>query len=178
MPRKYYRRTRVVRPKKKWASNLVLVNGTGSGNAYVSELCSNAAPNSTPTPIILKAGNFKVRVDSQVTFGGSAVEWWPSLSFYVVYMPDGMSLGSNPSASDVLSYVTRHPEWILCSTVVGSNTVTAAKFDLDTAVFSSRLKRNLNSGDKIMLLCSGTDTTIAYSGVVLRGVIKFWTCTN
>lgn len=177
MPRRYYKRTRVVRPKKKWASNIKLINESGTGTACVIELCSNSSPTSTPTPVILKTGNFKVRVDSQVTYGAS-VEWWPSLSFYVMYMPEGMSLGTNPDADAVSTYVTRHPEWILCSGVAGSNTVTASKFDLETVTFSSRLKRNLNSGDKVVLLCTAPYGTAAFSGILLRGVVKYWTCAN
>lgn len=178
MPRKYYsKRTRVIRPKKKWASNISLINESGTGNGTVIDLCANSAPTSSPTPVILKTGNFKVRIDSQVTFGNS-VEWWPSMSFYVMYLPEGMTVGSTPSASNILAYVQRHPEWILCSGIAGSNTLTATKFDLETVTFSSRLKRNLNSGDKIVLMCCSTDSTVQYSGIVLRGVVKYWTCAN
>lgn len=177
MARRYYRRRTVtVRPKKKWASNLKIIDETKTGSSFTTILCTNSAQSDSPTPVILKTGNFKVRLDSQVALG-SSTELWPALNFYVVYVPEGFVFDASPQPDDINAFVTRHPEWIICSGVAGSNTATGNKFDLETVSFSSRLKRNLNSGDKVLMLCTAPYGT-SLSGVRVRGLVKFWTCAN
>ena len=179
MARRYYRRRTVtVRPKKKWSSNILLINqGQAHGPRFVLELCSNSSQSTSPTPVVVKAGNFKLRLDSQLTTaGGMSISNWPSVSFYVMYLPEGFVFTASPSHAELISYITKHPEWILANSIAGSNTASASKWDLETVSFSSRLKRNLNSGDKIVLIGVQEDDNALDLDV--RGVVRFWTCAN
>lgn len=178
MARRYYRRRTVaVRPKKKWASNIQLINQAGDRPRYVIELCSNSTQSTSPTPVVVKTGNFKLRLDAQVsTSGGMSITNWPSVSYYVMYLPEGFEFTASPSHAELLSFITKHPEWIMAYSVAGSNTTTSSKWDLETCTFSSRLKRNLNSGDKIVLIAVQEEDNAVLLNV--RGVVRFWTCAN
>lgn len=175
---RYYRRryTRVVRPKKKWASNIALFFDNdpvpfANGIAHTT-LVKNPAQSSNPTPSIVKTGNFKVSIDSLVTYPSGTTETANAVfQFFIAYVPEGWV------QTDLNGLITSHPEWILASkTAGGSYAVGATHFSLDTVNFSSRLKRNLNSGDSIQLLV--TSNTQASSQIRFNGHVRYWTCAN
>lgn len=179
MARRYYRRRpAVVRPKKKWSSNIVLINrGQAQGPRFVMDLCTNSTQSTSPTPVIVKTGNFKLRLDAQLTTpGGMTISSWPSVSYYVMYVPEGFVFTATPSHAELISYITKHPEWIIAYSVAGSNTTASSRWDLETCSFSSRLKRNLNSGDKVVLIAVQEEDNALDLDV--RGVVRFWTCAN
>ena len=107
MPRYYRRRyTRVVKPKKKWATNLVGLNPTKTtqNNTVMFQyvICQNANPTNVPTPVILKTGNFKVQCDAFFNLSeGTAVEF----SAYIMYVPEGISFSSY---TDVSMFIEKH----------------------------------------------------------------------
>ena len=74
MGRRYYRkRTVVVRPKKKWASNIssdsILVNAPDK--VPWKSIVENTSQSSVPTPTILKVGNFKCSMDVSVGYSAA-----------------------------------------------------------------------------------------------------------
>lgn len=177
MPRRYYRsRTRVIRPKKKWASNfkeiysptISVTNGTPGG--WVDTLVENSNQSSNPTPVIVKAGNFKIQGDCAISTGVTTPVL--AVTVYVIFAPEGITVASG---SDVQSLVAAHPEYVMAwrtlDTAGGQGAIAGFSF-------SSRLKRNLNSGDKILLMASCT--TSATSAITLRmhAMAQFWTCAN
>lgn len=177
MPRYYRRRyTKVVRPKKKWGSNIYNFNMNTAGNATLQgatvTLVQNSLSSTTPTPVIIKAGNFKVQGDAFfVTSAATQVE----LSIYVVYLPEGI----NPSnAAEYQALITAHPEWILAWKFVSANRVTQSATDQSmTFSLTSRLKRNLNSGDKIALVGIATAGS-SLTSANFAGLCQYWTCAN
>lgn len=177
MPRRYYRRRTVVRaPRKKWGSNINNFNFVTAGTAQLQggsvTLVQNSASTSNPTPVIIKAGNFKVQGDAFfITSAQAQVE----LSMYVVYLPEGL----NPTdAAAYQGLITAHPEWVLAWKFISANRVGQAGSDQSLSFsLSSRLKRNLNSGDKIVLLglaAAGSSLTSAN----FAGLCQYWTCAN
>lgn len=177
MPRYYRRRyTRVVRPKKKWATNFVDITaeGTVSSNEvmFTNILCQNSTQAGVPTPVVVKAGNFKLQCDA--FFGlsqASAVEF----SLYIIYVPESSSLITIDQGRE---FVDRHPEWILAWKYANYDYVSGTS-NIETINMSSRLKRNLNSGDSIRLLAFGkTGSSTTFSSRALSGKCQFWTCTN
>lgn len=179
MARRYYRRSRTIvrAPRKKWASNMKIRYLTT--DEPVSILAENSSTNSTPTPIILKVGNFKVQGDVSLNMStGHPGVLAPSVIVIVFYLPEGVSVSGTTAAT----VVSQHPEWIMAW----------KQLDLGVAVpntsgylaggsfsVSSRLKRNLNSGDKVCIACltdiTGTGGTIA---VKVNCTSQFWTCAN
>lgn len=179
MPRYYRRRyTRtLVKPKKKWASNIKELNLSSTAvNSYggIVELCKNSTQSALPTPVIVKAGNFKVQCDvvASGTDGDLA-----SLIAYVLYLPEGVDpLLQQPNAVHqfIEATVTNHPEWILSWRQIGYEAVQGTK-NVDRVSFSSRLKRNLNSGDRIVFALTSNG---AIQDLALLGMCQFWTCAN
>lgn len=178
MPRRYYRRrTVVVRPKKKWGSNITNFNLTTTGDTTAqvatTVLVQNAASSSNPTPVILKCGNFKLQGDAYYQSGNSTS--LIQLMLYVFYLPEGAT-PETPAQYQAL--LTAHPEWILAWKYVEGISPTSAKTEnLNTYSFSSRLKRNLNSGDRVVLVGMATASS-ALTAAKFSGMCQFWTCAN
>lgn len=159
MPRRYYRsRIRYIAPKKKWASNIVNTTVTlsmiGSGTQGAisgvfgqTVLAENKSQSFAPTPTIIKTANFKVQgvFTFDVEIGGSSLV--TDLNCYIIYMPEGVS-------NVTRDVVNAHPEWIMGWTkinIVNPPGTSANNYATKFSVTSKKLKRNLNSGDKIVL---------------------------
>lgn len=176
MPRYYRRRyTRVVRPKKKWASNIATwTNESVSGVPAVS-LVSNSVQSGTPTPTILKVGNFKVSVDLTFTTGQTvATGYIPAVIAYILYVPEGWAVDASTAFNNL---IRTHPEWIMATKTMGANSRVDSVFPVDTLNLSTRLKRNLNSGDRIYLYFN-FNTSAIISSVSITGTCRYWTCAN
>lgn len=173
MPR-YYRRRRtvVVRPKKKWASNMKLAGLTTAVPTQV--LVENSLQAASPTPVIVKVGNFKVQGDAVITPGTTPIPI-ASLIVVVFYLPEGITLAGGTAQS----VVEQHPEWILAwkqmdvapIAVTGQGTC-------DAFSVSSRLKRNLNSGDRVCIGYILDANSAPNVTVTIRFTAQYWTCAN
>lgn len=165
MPRRrYYRRYVRAAPRKKWASNII--QGTVSTTNF-GVICENSIGTSTPTPVIVKCGNFKVQGDAQYAFAGGSSR--PvNLNFFLIFVPEGIT----PSDSLIGS----HPEWVIGwrnIDVVGVKPNTESGVAAASFSFSTRLKRNLNSGDKIVAILQSGDSSVSANCVFTA---QFWTC--
>lgn len=174
--RRRYTRTVVRAPKKKWSTNIHDIDVTTEGSTTVQggvvPLAVNSILGATPTPVIVKTGNFKIQGDVRVTAG--AASQFTSVSLYVIYVPESYPASS---AADLQVLISSHPEWIMGWKFLSSNKSTGTSSeDGDTFTFSSRLKRNLNSGDRVILACIATGTNI--NNVKIEGKAQYWTCSN
>lgn len=187
MPRRYYRsRIRYVAPKKKWASNIVngtvelSVIGTGAQGAISGvfgqyTLAENKSQSFAPTPTIIKTANFKVQGVFTFDVEPASIQYIKDLNCYILYLPEGI-------ANVTRDLINAHPEWIMGWTKVnvvvvsGTNNNYATRF----SVTSKKLKRNLNSGDKIVLGFIG-ETGYTGSDTVTRTfpiTCQFTSCAN
>lgn len=191
MARRYYRsRIRYVKPKRKWASNITNLSvnaNVGVSGEYLlyKQLCANSVQSGTiPTPTIIKCGNFKVQGDLTYYTAASGQSLYSgriSAVAYIVYIPEGIVISGNVTATTGQGIIDAHPEWVMCWKVIDfdyGSTNTAAAFS-----FSSRLKRNLNSGDSIYYFVipkAGSLESGATGNSQLRfnGAVQFWTCAN
>lgn len=171
MPRYYRRRyTRVVRPKKKWASNILTLNNQNVASPYVVTLVQNSQQSANPTPVILKTGNFKISLDCRIEVG-SQLNANLIIQVFILYVPEGWTNASIPGI------VNSHPEWIMGSKTVGGSYEQASIYSLETLNMSTRLKRNLNSGDGIVLLFV-PNTSVPGATISTTGHVRYWTCAN
>lgn len=186
--RRYYRRSvRVVPAKKKWATcmNVGAITATGSSGSTSPApavavhgqdiLVRNSSQSSTPTPVVVKAGNFKIQGDCVIsaTTGPTATT---SVIVYIVYLPEVVM-----SSANVLSTISDHPEWIMAWKLVDVNTSSSSTTNSNSFSFSSRLKRNLNSGDGIAIVAVLRDATPPTGNtytVRLNYNAQWWTCSN
>lgn len=198
MPRRYYsKRTRVVRPRKKWATNFATVGqpvaatmqltaGQVHTESYSNVLVQNTSQSSNPTPVIVKAGNFKIKGDMKLSVrrtqgGDMGVPSMTSCVIYIMYVPEGLTATA--------ALITNHPEWIMAWSPVDINmndiTATSNTQNVNKFSFSSRMKRNLNSGDSVVCLLVLNFATPAGSGnhtveleISPAILCQYWTCSN
>ena len=185
MPRYYRRRYRTIvrAPKKKWGSNLIavdmsVVNPSGSTadrGYHVITLAANKTETNAPTPVVIKTGNFKLQADYWTINQSTTLPTGPEVKCFIVFVPQGMEPTNYASAAGLIN---NHPEWIMAWKVVDSGSVNAnTSVDFNKFSMSSRLKRNLNSGDSVMclLLVEGISPQTTVS---VKGLCQFWTCAN
>lgn len=186
--RRYYRSRRTV-PRQKWLINMCDVRidvptaqdvelGTETSYIFSTPIIINesnqvlsstmaSAPQPTATnATILKTGRWKVK-------GVISTGLQTTLDYMVglCYVPEGYTLSNNGSMTNTLPY--KHPEWVLAW----------KRFDFinlgqsNEISLSSRLKRNLNSGDRIVLFVIAYSargaTTIPGSSPVLRATVTY-----
>lgn len=172
MPRYYRRRyTRtLVKPKKKWASNILSFENRAVTSPYAVTLVQNSLQSSNPTPVIVKTGNFKVSIDCYFSTGTSTSANFV-VQIFILYVPEGWA------TANISGIVESHPEWIMGSkTVGGSFIANGNQFNLETLNMSTRLKRNLNSGDGIVMLF--VPSTTVTGTLYATGHVRYWTCAN
>lgn len=187
MARYYRRRTRTIvrAPRKKWASNFMDVNmevtnsGSLAADVQVNKvLAVNKSESTSPTPVIIKTGNFKLQGDYYIANTGAAVDQYTVTGMlYVIYLPEGIEFTTPASAQQI---VTNHPEWILGWRVIDFSVTTLEQYqaqDVTKVSLTSRLKRNLNSGDKIYCLVMIQNMPSGCK-FISKGMCQFWTCAN
>lgn len=125
---------------RKWSPVLVdsgdIVNvGPQQEKTLVFELCKNSMNTTTaPTATVIKCGNFKTYVDHF-----SSASRASNGRVFLMYRPQGITVTT--------SYPQEHPEYIMAW-----RTVDTGSDSLQTTSIQSKLKRNLNSGDAVILL--------------------------
>ena len=189
MARRYYRsRVRYIRPKKKWATNIkrgeVTRTFESTTGVLVEELVSNSTQSNTPTPVIVKTGNFKVSLDASLMTTSDVDFQGPnSFTAYVVFVPQGVfpPLLTTIAPSTVNGLLNDHPEYIMAWRKLDTNAVSSNRLlESSQVTFSSRLKRNLNSGDRVCLvLVSEVGYALGTSpNLMCSYVAQYWTCAN
>lgn len=160
--RRYYYR-RVVRPKQKWAINNVscFINSDttsaeniGSNgyfrfqNVVINGIDSVAAPASSPPPPVIKTGRFRLKGTLGVVFPETY-----SVTLFIAFVPQGFDLATgvlnnSPPGKSLLNNVFyHHPEWVIGWTRKDYSSTSQS----NEISITSRLKRNLNSGDRIIV---------------------------
>lgn len=181
-----YRRTIVRAPKKKWASNMIPISSnltnvnisTDPQNPHyvlfgTALLAENKTETTSPTPVIIKTGNFRAQIDAW----GSLTSTSPMV-VYIVYIPEGFGIDA---AGATIAMIRAHPEWVMGWKIGDASGwyATSGQADIDFAklTVSSRLKRNLNSGDKIYLVAY-VDPVSSGNLLTMHGMVQFWSCAN
>lgn len=179
-----YRRTIIRAPKKKWATNIVDI--TSNGATYDSEntfhyatiLAQNKSESTSPTPVIIKTGNFKAQFDLLINVSSSGMV---AATAYIIFLPEGYFDPSiTPDSPMWGRMIYNHPEWIMVWRQLDFGNANAAG-SVDTSVvrMSSRMKRNLNSGDKIYFVILGTGQFAGTGNSThVNGSVQYWTCAN
>lgn len=164
MPRRYTRgySRRYYGRRKKWTPVFLTEQSTVPGAAVFAHatLAANQTNQGSTAPIAtnIKVKNFKVAVDVQ---SAGNVAGSPSVTFAIVFVPQSYAITAN--------LMVEHPEWVMAWRTIDLQTT-------NTVQVSSRLARNLNSGDKVVFFLH---RSIASSGdTVLTYQVMFYTCNN
>lgn len=175
-----YRRTIVRAPKKKWGSNfqgitMTMTNGTQQPAVvhYSNILAQNKTESNAPTPVILKTGNFKLQADFTVQAENDDIV--VHLFMYIIFVPEGLAPASSLEAANL---IRNHPEWVMAWKMVdGSPVDRTLTAGFQKISISSRLKRNLNSGDSVYAIAICNELAPGAT-VKVQGQCQFWTCAN
>nr|BDF97688.1 capsid protein [Cressdnaviricota sp.] len=180
--RRYYRRApRVVVARKKWATcmkqGVINPTTTATGKEGYATLAINTPQTSVPTPVVVKAGNFKIQGDCfiSVTSTGNLIDPAFQTILYVMYLPEAFN--SVVGTGGIAGIIDAHPEWIMAWKVVDTNVGNTGTSNSNSFSFSSRLKRNLNSGDTIALVVVVSNTGSPVS-VSVKYAAQYWTSAN
>lgn len=159
MARRRYYRARRVYPKQKWlpVNNELGMNGSDAlpGAAFIittQPITQNTSRNiddgggNVSSATIIKVGRVKIKgvITSSTTTGIGM-----SYIIGIAYIPEGYAISQTANGLGSLgtSFFYKHPEWIMCWTRMDySNAGQGNEFSL-----SSRLKRNLNTGDQLVV---------------------------
>lgn len=161
------RSVRTRRRGKKWSPVLVPLSGSGQVPNNTTEytffnhdICINSTnSNQAPTATVIKCGNVKASFDM-----------WKSANFiglaevYIMFKPQGMTVDA--------SYCVAHPEYIMCwrtFDVINDN---------QSVTIQSRLKRNLNSGDSIIVFIRYRSSVAAAGTLYITGLASYVCCAN
>lgn len=128
----------------KWSSHLLvqpLTFESAAGDfASYQLIAKNSTDTTVPVPNIIKVKNFRVSIDT------TAPGTFPNIRYfnvYLMYIPEGITINTDTPKN--------HPEWILGWRGINDTNTS----DQHTLVITSRLARNLNSGDGIYLVFGG-----------------------
>lgn len=186
MPRRYkYRPKYSYRPRKKWNSNWnaddmnLNIPDISTTSAYTKAITNQQIivnPQLDGTNVstsIVKVKNVKVQLCTSGIPDASNLSVY-TMQVAIIFCPEGIT----PS-SDLLE---RHPEWIMAYKMLTIDASTTIPINFS---ISSRLARNLNSGDTIFLTIitrrvSGETVTQPQSGLIMPCyyTVQYWTCVN
>lgn len=173
--RKYWKRK-----SGRWSPNIVKIsalNSASSGEFYNAEdLAVNPVQVNTGVSQTFTIKNIEITftIEGSVGENTSYVE---SLTAYVMYVPQGMSVTS--------SYYAQHPEYIMAYKYLGSPTI---EYTPSTGLPSSqqyqpyriktRMSRKLQTGDKIILYIQGSNDYTSNVQYKLDGLVRWWSKAN
>lgn len=163
------RSVRTRRRGKKWSPVLVELTPQPQQVAASSvgwqglTVCENAQNTTTaPTATVIKVGNMKISFECESSSNRAVAV---SGTLFVMFCPQGLT----PTAD----YPSQHPEYIMAWRAFNPAGAVSA------VTIQSRLKRNLNSGDKILILYKiRNDTTDAPITCLIRGIVTYVCCAN
>lgn len=132
------------RKTAKWSPHLLIQpisfeTGTGDFASY-QLVAKNSTDTTVPVPSVIKVKNFRVSIDTSAPVGAYAVDYF---NVYLMYVPEGITINTDTPKN--------HPEWIITWKGIDNSTGNG----IENIVMSSRLARNLNSGDGIYLIFAG-----------------------
>lgn len=147
MPRRYTKRTVIIRkPRVKWSPHMEAYSDELliSNNLQSVVIAIAANNNDSHIPAVPVVQVTRINIQAQLGSGQlSGMDWYA----YLVFIPENTTLSST---SQWIDYIYAHPEYLMARKIVESDN---AMDNTSVALsMSTRLKRNLNSGDKIYLL--------------------------
>lgn len=175
--RRYRRRFRT--KTGKWASNIVdigpstFVLAPSSFSVTEITLATNPAYANSSTSSIKKVKNFEVAINIDAVDSLQGIE---NLQFYIMFVPEGMAIGDD--------YTIRHPEYIMAMRYYGEPGIDRPSTSQYANLYGpplrirSRLSRNLNTGDRVILLVRAANTTTSNLTCQYSGLCRWWSKAN
>ena len=173
-----YRRRRRIR-KTRWSSNIAELSGeiipAAPGTwANSTTLATNPIQNVLGVSNIYTVKNFDITFTIESGNALADANVLEAITAYIMYVPQGMNVG--------IDYNLQHPEYVLNYKYLGSPPGTtqggAEVQQFQPFRLRTRLSRKLQTGDSIILLLKGSNTSSSSVNVFLSGLIRWWTKAN
>jgi hypothetical protein len=173
MAKRRYRRYR--RKTTRWSSNLVRMLGNGNAPA-ASDFVDfyTIAQNNTQTSSSGTSQTFTVKnIEVSAQLEGSSV--LSNIEYYIMFVPEGYPLANN--------LPEQHSEWIMAYKFIGTplasiGTNAAITSNAQPPRIKTRLSRKLNSGDQVVFIIRGVNSSSNELPVVWSGLLRWWTKAN
>ena len=93
-----------------------------------------------------------------------------SATAFIMYIPQGYTITS--------AIVSQHPEWIMSMRFYGKIIADSNSRDIKPLSISTRVKRRLQTGDKIVFFLTGNNTATGGQTIQVNGILRWWTKAN
>lgn len=142
---------------------------SGNFNTYI-DLISNPtnAGGGLTTGYVETIGRFSI----DCTLEG--VQSLDNVAMFIMYIPEGYTIQEEGNTNS--SVLNQHPEWIMAYKYLGSPTQSSGdqiNQGCQPTRIRTRVRRNLMTGDRIVLLISGTNSATQSSTGILWAYLKF-----
>ena len=170
---KYYK-------KHIWSTRISNVEGYQSasgGNKYIINynLCQNPAQSDSTVSNKFTVKNIDLQLEVGIENAGQNTDL-EDFQVFICYVPQGYVPSGTPSLYENVPY--DHPEWIMVHRYVGLPLADSSTSYLPLHI-KSRLARKLDTGDRIVLIILGKNTSTSTSyQIVYRGIVKYNTKAN
>lgn len=178
MPRRTTKRTRIIRPKVKWSPHMETISESlnVSANAayayYPHVICANAGDSHLPTVPVVQVT--RINFQGHLANNQTSAEWY----LYFIFVPEGLD-STLATWAGWQAYINAHPEYIMARTIGTSDFATSGN-TTTTLRLSTRMKRNLNSGDQVIALFVWNTLYPTNSALTLpiQGQVSYYTKVN
>lgn len=131
----------------------VATTGDFISTLSIIENPTNAPPNNGVTGYVETIGRFSLDCTLE---GADSLD---NVALFVMYVPEGYFLASGDiSDNPSLDVISKHPEWIMAYKYLGSPTDSSTGQGCQPTRIRSRVRRNLMTGDRIVLVVTGTNS--------------------
>lgn len=159
----------------------------GGSFAYVGTMVYNSDDNALPTPVVLKCKNATIYGSLSIRNNQAAGDFNPLfLMSYICYVPEIVytTIENLESATDLFPFIEKllddHPEWIMSTKNINLQYFgeVSQRATCRWTQTSGILKRNLKSGDRLMMfiMCRFLGTATLYAEMYAES--KCNTCAN
>lgn len=171
------RRTkRYYRKRGKWSANIKTINNNDitatAGSFYGSNvLCTNPQQNDSSVSQQYTVKN--VELTHQLEVGAGNQNNIESLTGYIMFLPQGYPITE--------TLPNTHPEWIMAYRFYGSPETESTAYPTafrNPLKVKTRLSRRLQTGDQIIYLIVGNNTSTNNITLTINGIVRWWTKAN
>lgn len=172
--RKYSRRRHI------WSSRITNLSGSqsaGAGQQFVIyyNLCQNPAQTNTTISqkYTVKNVHLQLNFNNDTTSTNQTLK---NFQAFICYIPQGYVPTGVPGQYADVPY--DHPEWIMAHRYLGTPGSNTSSGWNSTFTLRSRLARKLDTGDRVVVIILGNNTSTASYTVNYSGVVKYVTKSN
>lgn len=171
MAKRRYRRYR--RRRGRWSSNIqsLRLSGVAESEDFGDSYTIAQNPVQSNTTVSQQYTVKNIEITGQIESNAQANYNVENIQYYIIYVPEGYPIS--------LDLPYSHPEWIMAYKYIGQSALTTVTSNYyQPPRIKTRLSRRLNTGDSIIFMYRGTNTTGGNVPIRFNGLVRWWTKAN